>query len=562
MNKKGLGTIALGILALGLSSCAGGNNGNKNKDTDILDDGKEATYVDIKEDDLSKVTYKDDKYLPFKSSLKKEITMGPDLTSLMIERAIQEGFGQEEEEEDEEALTQDKFNYYLQMMGLYGFALPDGKLRNYMFDEYNDYVPLTYEGTSLNFEDVKTSEEAYVAYLDETLIEFNKYDFADEALTDQCPENQLNFGSHIVGYKKKLGSDDIWLLFGFYNDDFQITTSPQISEWDNFPDKYGSGAERTVTFLDINGNVLESKKTTDFHGVEAPNDPIELGKVFLGWDKHFSIVTKDINVRPVYEDDFSGKHGYTAIFLKIDGSEFKRETYDNLDSSVYPDGPVIAGKEFVMWALDKQEGFTYTFKPIYKDSDNPHKFNTVAYCYRAIMDDLKELPSDEARVQYCEDLSNDLASVSAMRDYPDVFLNEGRALTLIMPTAEVMNNYASLLLHSGFRQEAVPYIENAVRLEPHNPVYLTNLAQMYFEYESYFSATFGKTEHYANLALDECSNFGLANQLLESIALENDEYDIMDKKLGILEHELKIRLFYLEKEKEYQEEREIGRKSR
>ncbi len=38
--------------------------------------------------------------------------------------------------------------------------------------------------------------------------------------------------------------------------------------------------------------------------------------------------------------------------------------------------------------------------------------------------------------------------------------------------------------------------------------------------------------------------------------LENDDNDLMEKKLGILEHELKVRLFYLEKEKEYQEEYE------
>ena len=36
----------------------------------------------------------------------------------------------------------------------------------------------------------------------------------------------------------------------------------------------------------------------------------------------------------------------------------------------------------------------------------------------------------------------------------------------------------------------------------------------------------------------------------------------MEKKLGILEHELKIRLFYLEKENVYEMEQEKGRKSK
>ena len=38
--------------------------------------------------------------------------------------------------------------------------------------------------------------------------------------------------------------------------------------------------------------------------------------------------------------------------------------------------------------------------------------------------------------------------------------------------------------------------------------------------------------------------------------LTDDDFDLMEKKLGILEHELKVRLFYLEKELEYQQEYE------
>lgn len=38
--------------------------------------------------------------------------------------------------------------------------------------------------------------------------------------------------------------------------------------------------------------------------------------------------------------------------------------------------------------------------------------------------------------------------------------------------------------------------------------------------------------------------------------LEDDQYDTMDKKLGILEHELKVRLFYLQQQDEYFKEKE------
>ena len=38
--------------------------------------------------------------------------------------------------------------------------------------------------------------------------------------------------------------------------------------------------------------------------------------------------------------------------------------------------------------------------------------------------------------------------------------------------------------------------------------------------------------------------------------ISDDDYELMEKKLGILEHEIKVRLFYLEKEKEFEQEYE------
>lgn len=44
--------------------------------------------------------------------------------------------------------------------------------------------------------------------------------------------------------------------------------------------------------------------------------------------------------------------------------------------------------------------------------------------------------------------------------------------------------------------------------------------------------------------------------------LEADEFDTMEKKLGILEHELKIRLFLIDKQLEYDKEREISKEGK
>ena len=63
-------------------------------------------------------------------------------------------------------------------------------------------------------------------------------------------------------------------------------------------------------------------------------------------------------------------------------------------------------------------------------------------------------------------------------------------------------------------------------------------------------------------ALNELSK--LRTELLNKYKkhLEQEEYELTEKKLGIIEHELKIRLFYIEKHKEYSDEFEIGKRSR
>ena len=44
--------------------------------------------------------------------------------------------------------------------------------------------------------------------------------------------------------------------------------------------------------------------------------------------------------------------------------------------------------------------------------------------------------------------------------------------------------------------------------------------------------------------------------------LDDDEFDTMEKKLGILEHELKVRLFFIEEQLEYDKEREVAKEGK
>ena len=58
-----------------------------------------------------------------------------------------------------------------------------------------------------------------------------------------------------------------------------------------------------VTFVDYDGKILSKQRVPYGEAAEAPADPVRDGYVFVGWDKDFDEITKDITVKALYEKE-------------------------------------------------------------------------------------------------------------------------------------------------------------------------------------------------------------------------------------------------------------------
>jgi len=94
----------------------------------------------------------------------------------------------------------------------------------------------------------------------------------------------------------------------------------------------------TVTFVDYDGTVIDTRETTYGNSVEAPEAPLHEGLEFVGWDTDFSSVTDDITVKAVYADVITGiaeQEGQTISTV--------RKVFDPQTHTIYvlmPDGRI------------------------------------------------------------------------------------------------------------------------------------------------------------------------------------------------------------------------------
>ncbi len=111
-------------------------------------------------------------------------------------------------------------------------------------------------------------------------------------------------GTLTIGYRG-VGCNTNWVAC----DDFRITR--QID----------TNAEYTVTFYDWDDTVLKTETVKGGQSVTPPADPERLGYTFTGWDKTFSTVVSDLDIRASYTRNVGGviNDGITGIeFLNTD----------------------------------------------------------------------------------------------------------------------------------------------------------------------------------------------------------------------------------------------------
>jgi uncharacterized repeat protein (TIGR02543 family) len=103
----------------------------------------------------------------------------------------------------------------------------------------------------------------------------------------------------------------------------------------------------TVTFVDDNGNVLQTGKVDYGTAATAPTAPSRSGYTFDGWDKDFSNVTSDITVMAQYTIK-----SYKVTFVDHDGTILKEDDVNHGSAATAPAAPSRSGYTFDGWDKD------------------------------------------------------------------------------------------------------------------------------------------------------------------------------------------------------------------
>lgn len=101
-----------------------------------------------------------------------------------------------------------------------------------------------------------------------------------------------------------------------------------------------------VTFLGLNDEIIKEEFVEYLQDASSPSDPITPGYRFLGWDKPFLEIDKDLVVNAVYDIN-----EYTVIF-KADGTVISTVSVDYNMGVSAPIAPVKEGYTFIKWDQD------------------------------------------------------------------------------------------------------------------------------------------------------------------------------------------------------------------
>ena len=105
----------------------------------------------------------------------------------------------------------------------------------------------------------------------------------------------------------------------------------------------------SVKFLNEDGSQIGEEQTVEYgKGATAPKAPTKEGYTFKGWDKDFTKVNTNLEVKPIFEIN-----KYSVKFLNEDGSQIGEEqTVEYGKGATAPKAPTKEGYTFKGW--DKQ----------------------------------------------------------------------------------------------------------------------------------------------------------------------------------------------------------------
>jgi len=149
---------------------------------------------------------------------------------------------------------------------------------------------------------------------------------------------------------------------------------------------------------------------------------------------------------------------------------------------------------------------------------------------------------DTKKAEIAMHLAADMAIAQTFDVITDDMLAMAGKAVKAFPHPLLLNNYAGMLADKGNAQDALFFYVEALNQEPNNPIFLTNIANMYIELDNYSAA-----KDYAHKALMTMDDYGPAYQVLTTLHLKDGNKElaaetmIKSTKLGF--NELTIHQF-------------------
>ena len=187
----------------------------------------------------------------------------------------------------------------------------------------------------------------------------------------------------------------------------------------------------TVTFLDMNGNVLKKEEVERGHMATAPDVPEVERFRFKNWDADFTVITEDLTITAVYLPT------YIISYDTGDGSVVADTEFCADEMPIAPTAPTKRFHSFEGWFLDKEHTIPYDFSALLVQDITLYAYFVADYCPIYTAEELFAIGDDnEGKYYLANDISLRGTQWIPLRGFKGVFDGDGHKITDFTISAE------------------------------------------------------------------------------------------------------------------------------